>query len=342
MIPLEKIAKIIKGKIVGDGTVMISGIKPLDTADNGDISFFVDNRYLPLLETTGASAIITASYTPAFKGPQVLLTNPGAGYARVAAFFAPKVSAFPGISQHAFIDESSSIGEGSSVYPMAYVGRNVVIGKDVILFSGVFVGDGVKIGDRTVIYPNVSILHDCSIGNDVIIHAGTVIGSDGFGYVRDGTDSIKIPQTGTVQIDDNVEIGANNCIDRATFEKTWIKRGVKTDNLVHIAHNVIIGEGSLIVAQAGISGSVTVGRETVIGGQVGIVDHVKIGDRVMIGSQSGVPKSIPDNQIRSGSPALPHRLFLRVSAAIPKLPRMIERLRQLENRVKELENNRKN
>ncbi len=342
MISLEKIAKIIKGTLIGDGAVMIAGIRPLDTADKGDISFFIDNRYLHLLETTRASAIITASYTSAFKGPQVLLDNPEAGYARVAAFFAPGLSAFPGISQQAFVDKSSSIGEGSSVYPMTYIGKDAVIGKDVILFAGVFVGNGVRIGDRTVIYPNVSILHDCSIGNDVIIHAGTVIGSDGFGYTRDGNGSIKIPQTGTVQIDDNVEIGANNCIDRATFEKTWIKRGVKTDNLVHIAHNVVVGEGSLIVAQAGISGSVTVGREAVIGGQVGIVDHVRIGNRVMIGSQSGVPKSIPDNQIRSGSPALPHRLFLRVSAAIPKLPGMLKRLKQLENRVKKLENNGEN
>ena len=158
-----------------------------------------------------------------------------------------------------------------------YVGKEAVIGDDIVLFAGVFIGDRVKIGNRTVVYPNVSILEDCVIGNDVIIHAGTVIGSDGFGFVQDGTTSVKIPQIGIVQIDDNVEIGANNCIDRAALGKTWIKKGVKTDNLVQVAHNVVIGEDTIVVSQAGIAGSVSIGRQVIIGGQVGISDHVDIG-----------------------------------------------------------------
>jgi UDP-3-O-[3-hydroxymyristoyl] glucosamine N-acyltransferase len=183
----------------------------------------------------------------------------------------------------------------------------------------------------------VSILHDCVIGNQVIIHAGTVIGSDGFGFVRDGPINVKIPQMGYVQIDDQVEIGANNAIDRAALGKTWIKRGVKTDNLVQVAHNVVIGEDTIIVAMTGISGSTNIGREVVIGGQVGIKDHIKIGDRVMIGSQSGVAKSISPGQVVSGTPSMPHRLWLKATRITPRLPEMYDRLRRLEKKVDELE-----
>jgi UDP-3-O-[3-hydroxymyristoyl] glucosamine N-acyltransferase len=180
-------------------------------------------------------------------------------------------------------------------------------------------------------------LQDCQIGHNVVIHAGTVIGSDGFGFVRDGAVSVKIPQVGTVRIDDDVEIGANSCIDRAAFGKTWIKRGVKTDNFVHVAHNVVIGEDTIVVAQVGISGTVHIGNQVIIGGQVGISDHVEIGDRVMIGSQSGVPKSIPSGKVVSGTPAMPHRLWLKTSAIIKRLPEFNEQLRDLEKRVAEME-----
>lgn len=194
-----------------------------------------------------------------------------------------------------------------------------------------------QIGDDTIIYPNVTILDGTIIGKNVVIHPGSVIGSDGFGFERDGSKYIKLPQRGIVQIDDDVEIGANNCIDRATFGKTWIKRGVKTDNLVHIAHNVIVGEDSIIIAQAGISGSVTIGNRVIIAGQVGIVDHVEIGDDAIIGPQSGVAKSIPPSNIFSGTPAMPHKLFLKSSILIPKLPQMNKTIMELEKRIKELE-----
>ena len=212
-----------------------------------------------------------------------------------------------------------------------------MIGDEVILFPGVFIGDRVKIGNRALIYSNVSVLQDCLIGNDVIIHAGTVIGSDGFGFVRDGSKSVKIPQTGIVQIDDQVEIGACNCIDRATIGKTWIKTGVKTDNLVQVGHNVSIGEDTIVVAQVGISGSCNIGREVIIGGQAGITDHIEIGDRAMIGSQSGVAKSVSPGEVVSGSPTMPHRLWLRTSRLITRLPQFNERLRKLEKRMEKLE-----
>jgi len=217
------------------------------------------------------------------------------------------------------------------------VGAGAEIGDEVILFPGVFVGDRVRIGAGSVLYPNVTVLGGCLLGRNVILHAGTVVGADGFGFVRDGARSVKVPQLGIVQIDDDCEIGANSCIDRAAFGKTWIRRGVKTDNLVQVGHNVVIGEDTIIVAQAGISGSVKVGREAIIGGQVGIRDHVEIGDRVMIASQSGVAKSIPEGRIVSGSPTMPHRVWLKTTGLIPRLPRLFDRLRTLEKRVETLE-----
>jgi UDP-3-O-[3-hydroxymyristoyl] glucosamine N-acyltransferase len=260
-------------------------------------------------------------------------------YAKVASIFAPPVPRYPGISEQAVLHDSTRIGKNVSIYPLVYVGEEALIGDGVIMFPGVFIGDRVKVGNGTIIYPNVTILHDCQIGKNVIINAGTVIGSDGFGFVRDGAVSVKIPQIGMVQIDDDVEIGANSCIDRAASGKTWVKRGVKTDNFVHVAHNVIIGEDTIVVAQVAISGSVHIGRQVIIGGQVAISDHVEIGDRVMIGSQSGVPKSIPSGEVVSGTPAMPHRLWLKTSGIIRRLPQFSEHLRDLEKRVAELEKN---
>ncbi len=336
-ITLGEIAELVGGTVVGDESVIIAGINSLENAQSGEISFLADPRYKQAVADTKASAIIVGDEIAFYKGPQVVVADPGIAYARVAGLFAPSLPRVPGISKQAIVHESSHIGKGTSVCPMAYVGKDATVGDDVILFPGVFVGDRVRIGDRAILYPNVTILSDCSIGNDVIIHAGTVIGSDGFGFVRSGTVSVKIPQIGTVQIDDHVEIGANNCIDRAALGKTWIKRGVKTDNLVHIAHNVVIGEDTIIVAQAGISGSVRIGREVIIGGQVGIVDHIEIGDRAMIGSQSGVAKSIPAGEAFSGAPAMPHRLFLRTSGLITRLPQINERLRTIEKKLNRLE-----
>ena len=323
--------------MVGNDRVIISNINSLDKARPGELSFYADRRYKKGLALTKASAVIMREQSDLYKGTQVVVSNPGLAYARAASLFAPPIPRFPGISKGAFVHEDSLIGDNVSIYPMVYVGKNAVIGDETVLFPGVFVGESVKIGNDTVIYPNVTIFQDCVIGNNVIIHGGTVIGSDGFGFVRDGTASIKIPQIGIVQIDDHVEIGANNCIDRAALGKTWIQRGVKTDNLVQIGHNVVIGEDTIVVAQTGIAGSVRVGREVIIGGQVGISDHLEIGDRAMIGSKSGVAKSISPGEVVSGSPTMPHRLWLKTSGLIMRLPQFNERVRDLEKRMEDLE-----
>ena len=334
---LKEIAELVEGEVIGDDQVIITGINSLEDASKGEISFFADPRYKKSLKKTKASALLVSSVIDRYEGPQVVVSNPALAYARVASLFEPPLPRISGISEKAFISKSSKIGKNVSIYPLVYVGEEAVIGDHTILYPGVFVGDRVRVGSGTVIYPNVSILHDCVIGNEVIIHAGSVIGSDGFGFVRHGNINVKIPQIGYVQIDDQVEIGANNTIDRAAFGKTWIKRGVKTDNLVQVAHNVVIGEDSIVVAQTGVAGSVEIGKEVVIGGQVAISDHVKIGDRVMIGSQSGVPKSISPGEVVFGTPAMPHRVWLRTSALIPRLPQLNDRLRRLEKKVEELE-----
>jgi UDP-3-O-[3-hydroxymyristoyl] glucosamine N-acyltransferase len=315
---------------------MLTGIASLSEACAGQISFFADPRFNGLLKTTQASAILIAEPSPEFKGSQIIVRNPALAYAKVAALFAPPPKAV-GISDRAFLSESAVIGNGVSIYPLAYVGDQAVLGDHVIVFPGVFIGDRVKIGSNTVLYPNVTVMNDCVIGAEVIIHAGTVIGSDGFGFVRDGSVNVKIPQLGIVQIDDRVEIGANNCIDRAALGKTWIQRGVKTDNLVQIAHNVVIGEDTVLVAQAALGGSVSVGNQVVIGGQAAIRDHLRVEDRAMIGSQSGVAKSLGKGEIVSGSPAIPHRLWLKTSALVPQLPDLLARIRRLEKRLDKLE-----
>jgi len=336
-ITLRHIADSIGGSVEGDDSVVINGISPLGSAKEGEISFLADPRVRDQLRVTRASAVIVKARTDLFAGPQVIVPNPYLAYARVAAVFAPTPARFEGVSERAVIGKGVLLGKAVSVYPFVYVGREAAIGDGAILFPGVYIGDGVHIGEGTVLYPNVSVLPNCIIGRNVIIHAGSVIGSDGFGYARDGDASVKIPQTGTVEIGDEVEIGANTTIDRASFGKTVIERGVKTDNLVQIGHNVVVGEHTIIVAQAGIAGSTRIGKNVIIGPQAGIIDHLEIGDRAMVVGGSGVAKSIPAGAVVSGFPAMPHRLWLKTSGHIRRLPEYFDKLRELEKRIKELE-----
>ena len=330
---LDEIAALAGGLVIGDGSFRVSGIRSLEEATEEEIAPFTDRRYLGLLETTRAGALIAGREVPAFPRHQVVVDRPDLASARAAGLFAPQASGFEGVHAQAFIHESSRLGRDVTVHPGVYVGEDSVIGDRVVLYPGVFVGDRVRIGDGTVVHPNVSVLHDCSVGSGVILHAGTVIGADGFGFVRDGDQSVKVPQIGAVRIDDDVEVGANCTIDRGALGTTWIKRGVKMDNLIQIAHNVVVGEGTVIVAQTGVSGSVEIGRGVVIGGQVGIGDHVSVGDRAMIGSQSGVAKSVEPGELVSGTPAVPHRLWLKTSRLLTRLPVLNERVRSLEKTV---------
>ncbi|HUT70695.1 MAG TPA: UDP-3-O-(3-hydroxymyristoyl)glucosamine N-acyltransferase [Desulfatiglandales bacterium] len=334
---LKHIAKSIGGTVVGDDRISITGINSLLEAKKGEMSFLARPQLRDQAMITRASALIVKEETGLYRGPQVIVSDPYLAYAKVATLFEPAIPRFPGVSERAVIEEGTRLGDNVSIYPLAYIGKESVLGKNVIVFPGVYLGDRVTVGDETIIYPNVTIMSDCAIGKHCIIHAGTVIGSDGFGFVKDGDTNVKIPQTGIVEIEDNVEIGANNTIDRAALGKTLIRKGVKTDNLVQIGHNVVVDENTIIVAQVGISGSTKIGKGVVIGGQVGLVDHIEVGDRVMIGSKSGVAQSIPAGEVVSGIPTMPHRHWLRTTGHIRRFPEYAERIKELEKKVKKLE-----
>ena len=334
---LEKIAEQVKGTVIGDRQILITGINSLDNANEGDIAFFYDMRYKEQALGTKATALVVSEVIDGFSGGQILVENPKLAYARLAELFAAPVPAYQGISREAVVEETAVTGRDVSIYPLVYVGKNTVIGDNVILFPGVFIGDNVKVGNNSVLHANVSVAKDCSIGSNVVIHAGCVIGSDGFGYVQSEEGNVKVPQLGNVRIDDDVEIGANSTIDRAAHGTTHIKKGVKIDNLVQIAHNVVIGEHGIVVALTGISGSVKVGKNVIIGGQVGIKDHITIGDWAQVGSAAGVHKSLAEGEAVLGNPAMPPREWMETRALIRKLPQLNKKIKELEKKLKALE-----
>ncbi|OEU44460.1 MAG: UDP-3-O-(3-hydroxymyristoyl)glucosamine N-acyltransferase [Desulfobacterales bacterium S7086C20] len=336
-ISIRKIARLVGGKVTGDDRLLINGVAAFDAAGPNNITFAISPRYKGQLHQTKAAAVIVP--VDIYKADKVLVRveNPHLALAKVSRLFQAGNKPAIGISRKACIGKDFRCGKEASIYPGVFIGDNVSLGNHVTLHPGVVVCDGVRIGDDVVINSNVSVLKDCQIGNRVIIHAGSVIGSDGFGFAHDGDRYHKISQIGIVRIDDDVEIGACNTIDRATFGQTWIKRGVKTDNLVHIAHNVVVGEDTVLVAQVGISGSVTIGNHSILAGQAGVAQHVNIGDRVTIGGQSGITKSVPNGQVVSGTPGMPHRLWLKASSITAKLPDMKKQLSNLEKRIQGLE-----
>jgi UDP-3-O-[3-hydroxymyristoyl] glucosamine N-acyltransferase len=334
---LESLARDVGGRVSGDGSVLISGLAGIDGANKGDITFVSNEKFIPLLKKTKASAAIVSQEIPDAVIPLLVVSNPLLAMAKLLATFTQRPPVAGGISDQAWISPSATVGEDAAISPFVSIGDEVQIGSRVTIYSGSSIGPQAVIGDDTIIYPNVTIYHRCVLGKRVIVHAGAAIGADGFGFVKDGETNVRIPQVGIVEIEDDVEIGANCCIDRATFGKTLIKKGVKIDNLVQVAHNVQVGEHSIIVAQVGISGSTTVGKNVTLAGQVGLVDHIQIGDNVMVGAQSGITKDVPPKQIVLGSPHLPHRQFLRVAAVWSRLPELKKEVDLLLKRVEALE-----
>ncbi|MEA1947573.1 MAG: UDP-3-O-(3-hydroxymyristoyl)glucosamine N-acyltransferase [Thermodesulfobacteriota bacterium] len=334
---LTRIAEAVNGEVKGDKNKNICGVAPFDDAAGDEITFAGNAKFLKKIDKTDAGAIIVPRDFQVSTKNILQVDNPQLAFAMVLNLFYPPLKPEPGISSYAYIGKNFLCGREASIAPFAVIGNNVTVGHGIALSPNVVIGDNVVIGNDVRIYPNVTILERCTIGNRVIIHAGTVIGSDGFGFAPDGKKYYKIPHTGIVQIDDDVEIGAGNTIDRATFGKTWIKRGVKTDNLVHIAHNVTVGENSVLVAQVGISGSVTIGKNAILAGQAGVIGHLTIGDNVTIGAQAGVAKSVSGDEIVSGSPAITHRQWLRMQRILPKLPELKKKLEDIEKRLKKIE-----
>ncbi len=321
----------------GDAQQPIRSAAPFKTAGAGAITLARHAKYLQRLDETRAAAVIVpANFDHA--GMNLLqVDNPYAAFARIIAILHPPARRTPGIHPSVVIGARFRHGPDAAIGPLVVLGDDVSIGERCILQPGVVIGDDVTIGDDVHLHPNVTIRHGCRIGSRVVIQAGSVIGSDGFGYAPDGDRYHKIPHTGLVRIDDDVEIGAGNTIDRGTFGCTHIQHGVKTDNLVHIAHNVVVGAHSILVAQVGISGSATLGRHVVLAGQVGVTGHLHIGDYVMAGGKTGISKSVPEGQVISGAPELPHRLWLKVQRIIPRLPELRRKVAMLERRLKRLE-----
>jgi UDP-3-O-[3-hydroxymyristoyl] glucosamine N-acyltransferase len=334
---LQDIAEATNGDAIGEKDKKIRGVASFEAAGIDQITFAGGHNYLKRIEDTQAGAVIVPKGFEAPGKNLIRVANPQLAFTQVAGLFHPTIPPPPGIDKKSSMGEDVLTGERVFIGAFATIGDRVTIGSDSIIQNGVFIGDDVIIGDNVVIHPNVTIMNACRIGNRVTIHPGTIIGSDGYGFVPDSGSYHKIPQLGIVQIDDDAEIGACNAIDRATFGKTWIQRGVKTDNLIHIAHNVVIGEDSLVVAQVGIAGSTTIGHHCILAGQAGISGHLNIGNHVTVGPMTGVAKPISDGKVvSSGSAAMPHRTWLKVQRVMPSLPDMKKKIAELEKKIAEL------
>ena len=338
---LNEIAAILSGEVIGDGDAVIERIRGIDDAGSGDLTFVANRKYARKLATTGAGAILVGPGTTCPGKNLVVVADPYVALGRLLALFHPEEAEAAGIHPAAWIEAGADVSAEATVYPGVQVCRGARVEGAAVLYPGVFVGRDSVVGEASILYPRVTLYRRSLIGRRVILHAGVVVGSDGFGFANPGRENSKIPQAGYVQIDDDVEIGANTTMDRGTLGRTWIRRGAKIDNLVQIAHNVVIGEYAIIVAQVGISGSTRLGTGVVIGGQAGIVGHIEIGEHVMVAARSGVHKDIPPNQIVAGTPHMPHREWLKMEACLPKLAEMRATIAALQRRVAELEKEQK-
>ncbi len=338
----SQIAALINGKIEGDDNTFVSSFGKIENATNGQLTFLANPKYEEHLYTTNASIIIindVQEIKQSICATLIRVPDAYSAFATILATYKKMITEqLHGIQQPVFISTSAKIGENVYIGAFSYIGENVVIGDNVKIFPQVFLGDNAMIDEGTILYPGVKIYHECKIGKRVTVHANTIIGSDGFGFApqKDGTFK-KVPQIGNVVIEDDVEVGANATIDRATLGSTLIKTGAKLDNLIQIAHNVEVGNHTVIAAQAGISGSTKIGNNVMIGGQAGLVGHIQIADGVKIGAQSGVSKSIKvADSIVVGSPAIEYISSLRGLAIIPNLPDLKKRIMELEQMVQQL------
>lgn len=328
---LKEINNLVGGELQGDPAIVIKGVSGIKEAKEGDITFLANSKYESMIADSGASAVITYKNTEkAISKPVIRVENPSLAFAKVVSFMFQDERRLPkGVHPTAILGQGVSLGKGVSLGPHVVLEDNVAINDNTVICAGAFIGYGTKIGSDTLIYPNVTIREKTLIGDRAIIHSGTVIGSDGFGFEEVNGAHYKIPQVGIVVIEDDVEIGACVTIDRARFGKTVIGRGTKIDNLVQIAHNVVVGENSIIVAQAGISGSSVLGKNVILAGQSGVVGHIELGDNVIVGAQAGVTKSVPRNTFVVGSPAKPHHVSKKIFAGWVKLPELIKEVADL-------------
>jgi len=338
---LEEIALLVGGELAGNGEVVITGVSGIKEAKEGDITFLANPKYVSLLETTRASAILVGKDVSFPAKPLIKTVNPSLAFSKVIELMGPKKVAYaPGVHPSAVIGRNVTLGKDVSVQPCAVVEDGSSIGERTVIGAGVYIGPESSVGADTLIYPNVVIRERTAVGSRVIIHSGTVIGSDGFGFAMIDGKHVKIPQIGVVVIEDDVEIGANVTVDRARFDRTIIKKGTKIDNLVQIAHNVVVGNHCILVAQCGIAGSTELGNYVTMAAQAGAVGHLKIGDGAIIAAQAGVTKDIDPRALVVGAPAIDHMKFKKNVANVNRLPKLIERVEQLEKKIAELEKQR--
>lgn len=329
---LGQVAEAVGGRVSGDPALRLTGVESLERASASDLSWVADPRRVQEAESSAAGAFLVRSEQDAAGRPAVLVANPLAAFALWLGRIHPAARPKAGVSPRAHVHRTARIGRGASVASGASIGPGARIGARAVVAGGAYVGADAEIGEDTWVHPNATVLAGCRIGDRCAIHSGAVVGSDGFGYVWDGTAHRKIPQLGIVRVEDDVEIGANTTIDRATLGETVIGRGTKIDNLVQIGHNVVVGEHAILCGQAGIAGSSRIGARATLAGQAGVGDHATVGEGSTLTGQSGIPTAghVPPGAVLSGMPAAPHREFLKRAALIARLPELLRRLAALE------------
>lgn len=337
----SQIAMLTNGTVEGNGQATVASFGKIEEAKEGQLTFLANPKYEDFLYTTQASVVIINDAFELKQPVTATLIRVADAYTAFATLLSKYQEIvqqqLTGVQEPSYIAKTATYGEKVFIGAFAYLGENVKIGNNTKIYPNAYIGDNVSIGNNCIIHPGVKIYHDCKVGDNVTIHAGTVIGSDGFGFAPQADGSFKkVPQIGNVVIEDNVEIGANATIDRATIGSTLIKSGAKLDNLIQIAHNVEIGHSTVIAAQAGVSGSTKIGNGVMIGGQAGIVGHIQLGDGAKVNAQSGVSKSIEAGKAVTGSPAHDYTSALRSQAVSRKLPELEKRVKELEALVKQL------
>ena len=341
----KQIAELIQGRVEGDENATVSNFAKIEEGKPGCISFLSNPKYTHYIYDTQSSVVLLDESMELDKPVSATLIRVKNAYESVAKLLQLYESMKPkkkGIDSLAFVSPKATVAEGCYVGPFAYIGDGAVVGSGCQIYPHAVIGENVKVGNNCILYPNSVIYHDCRIGNNVILHAGSVIGADGFGFAPSANGYDKIPQIGIVTIEDDVEIGANTCVDRSTMGSTYVRKGVKLDNLVQIAHNTDIGANTVMSSQTGVAGSTKVGEWCMFGGQVGLAGHITIGDKVFLGAQSGVPGSLDSNQQLIGTPPMPQRAFFKSQAVFRRLPDMYKQLNELQKVVDELKSNKEN
>lgn len=335
----KQIAEVINGEVVGDENVAVSVFSKIEEGKPGSLTFLSNPKYTNYIYSTEASIVLVSNkFVPEHevKATMIKVENPYDCLARLMMMYESSKPKKKGIDPLAFVAPSAKVGEDVYIGAFAYIGENAVIGDDTKIYPHAYVGDNVKIGENATLYQHVSVYAECRVGNNCILHSGCVIGADGFGFAPTENGYEKIPQIGNVVLEDDVEIGANTCIDRATMGSTIVHKGAKIDNLVQIAHNDEIGSNTVIAAQTGVAGSTKIGEWCMFGGQVGVAGHITVGNKVNVGAQTGVNSHVEGNQTIMGYPAMSYRDFMKTSVLQRKLPDMMKRIDALEKEIKAL------